>query len=66
MVFSKPYCPYCKMAKKVLDEHKGKEFEPDEYEVMEIDSRPDCGEIQRYLQKLTGASTVSISHSSFW
>ena len=60
MVFSKSYCPYCAMAKKALQKYVGKELSPDDYEVMEIENMPECGEIQNYLKRLTGATSVSI------
>ena len=59
VVFSKSYCPYCTMAKDALRPHVGKEIKPDQYEVIEIENRPDCSDIQAYLRKITGASSVS-------
>lgn len=58
MVFSKSYCPYCAKAKKALQRHVGKELEPEDYEIMEIESLDNCGQIQNYLRKLTGSSSV--------
>jgi len=52
MVFSKPSCPYCTMAKEVLDETGV------EYTVEEIDSRSDCAKLQDVFKQITGASTV--------
>lgn len=31
---------------------------PNRYEVLELEKRPDCSEIQTYLRELTGASSV--------
>ena len=59
VVFSKTYCPYCTMAKDALRPHIGKEIKPDQYEVIEIENRPDCSALQAYLRKITGASSVS-------
>ena len=63
MVFSKSYCPYCAKAKKALQKHVGKELDPEDYEIMEIENLKNCGEIQSYLQRLTGSS--SVIHSMF-
>jgi len=52
IMFSKPSCIYCQMAKKVLD---GTGVE---YEVEEIDSRSDCDKLQDIFAKITGAKTV--------
>lgn len=52
MVFSKSYCPYCKMAKKALAD-AGATFK-----VAELDKHGDESAIQGYLATLTGASTV--------
>jgi glutaredoxin 3 len=52
MVFSKPLCPYCLMAKEVLD---GVGVV---YTVDEIDLRPDCAQIQNVLGQITGGKTV--------
>jgi len=52
MVFSKPSCPYCTMAKEVLD---GTGVE---YKVEEIDSRRDCDKLQDVFKQITGARTV--------
>ncbi|XP_003383007.1 PREDICTED: glutaredoxin-1-like [Amphimedon queenslandica] len=51
-VFSKSYCPYCKMAKASLNETGVK------YYLMEMEDRPDCDAIQNYLAQLTGGRTV--------
>jgi len=52
MMFSKPSCTYCKMAKTVLDDI-GVEFE-----VEEIDQRTDCDKLQDIFAQMTGARTV--------
>lgn len=52
MVFSKTTCPYCTMAKEVLDKTGV------DYVVEEIENRPDCGKLQEVFAKLTGARTV--------
>jgi len=52
MVFSKPSCSYCKMAKEVLDKTGV------DYTVEEIDGRPDCDKLQDVFAQMTGARTV--------
>ncbi|VDO61733.1 unnamed protein product [Haemonchus placei] len=47
VVFSKSYCPYCHKAKAALE---SQHLKPGALEWVEIDGRPDCGEIQDYLQ----------------
>ena len=42
---SKSYCPYCTKAKSVLKLYK---INPEDYEILEIDGRPDMDEIQEY------------------
>ncbi|XP_045215555.2 glutaredoxin-1-like [Mercenaria mercenaria] len=60
MVFSKPGCPFCVMAKNVLEKYvgKGQIIEPEDYEVWEINKDPNCGQIQGELAEMTGARTV--------
>jgi len=55
LVISKSYCPFCKKAKQVLAKYK---IDPEKFEVIEIDNRKDMDEIQAYMKKLTGASSV--------
>merc|ERR1712078_187539 len=52
VVFSKTTCPFCTKAKSAL-RSIGAEFE-----VYEIERRPDCSEIQDYLREKTGARSV--------
>nr|CAD7445625.1 unnamed protein product [Timema bartmani] len=52
VIFSKSYCPYCKMAKEVFDKLKHK------YTAIELDNRDDGDSIQAVLAQLTGAKTV--------
>lgn len=52
-VFSKSYCPYCDMAKKVLDEAGAKNKA-----VLELNERNDGDQIQSILCNITGQSTV--------
>ena len=62
MVFSKTYCPFCTKAKKVFQELlKENKLSSEDYEVMEIENDPNCDAIQAYLQKITGAKSVSLS-----
>ncbi|ETV98684.1 glutaredoxin [Aphanomyces invadans] len=51
-IFSKTYCPYCDMAKKTLTS-VGAQFE-----VIELNKRPDGDAIQSVLEELTGRDTV--------
>uniref|UniRef100_A0A0A9XNM0 Glutaredoxin-2, mitochondrial n=3 Tax=Lygus hesperus TaxID=30085 RepID=A0A0A9XNM0_LYGHE len=52
VIFSKSYCPYCKMAKEVFDKVKTS------FKAIELDSRDDGDEIQSVLGQITGAKTV--------
>jgi glutaredoxin 3 len=52
MVFSKSSCPYCKMAKEVLDGIGV------EYCVEEIEDRKDCSALQDIFLQITGGRTV--------
>ncbi|XP_002730955.2 uncharacterized protein LOC100375351 [Saccoglossus kowalevskii] len=52
VVFSKQYCPYCKMAKDVFNDLQAK------YEVVELDQRDDGAQLQNILSHMTGARTV--------
>ncbi|KAK9887814.1 hypothetical protein WA026_000129 [Henosepilachna vigintioctopunctata] len=52
VIFSKTYCPYCKLAKNVFDELKKS------YTAIELDARDDGDEIQAVLGDITGARTV--------
>ena len=61
MVFSKSGCPFCTKAKEQFKKllASGK-LSKEDYEVLEIEGRSDCGEIQDYLKSITGARSVSI------
>ncbi|KAL1123466.1 hypothetical protein AAG570_002546 [Ranatra chinensis] len=52
VIFSKTYCPYCKIAKDVFNKMKKS------YTTIELDGRDDAGEIQSILAEITGARTV--------
>ncbi|KAK9504817.1 hypothetical protein O3M35_009000 [Rhynocoris fuscipes] len=52
VIFSKTYCPYCKMAKDVFNKLKKS------YTTIELDSRDDGDQIQSVLGEITGAKTV--------
>ncbi|KAG9398683.1 hypothetical protein AC1031_014467 [Aphanomyces cochlioides] len=52
VVFSKTYCPYCVLAKKVLTSVNAK------YEVVEIDNLPNGDDIFYALVSKTGCETV--------
>ncbi|XP_063985763.1 uncharacterized protein LOC135166939 isoform X2 [Diachasmimorpha longicaudata] len=52
VIFSKTYCPYCKMAKEVFEKLK------QGYGVIELDERDDADEVQDILGELTGARSV--------
>ncbi|CAH1797886.1 unnamed protein product [Owenia fusiformis] len=58
VVFSKTYCPYCSRCKKVLQAHIGKEITAADFKWIEMDNMSNCSEIQAYLRKITGASSV--------
>lgn len=77
VIFSKSYCPYCKLAKEVghwfkyfgCEDKLGvclfKVFEKigKKYSAIELDQRNDGDEIQDVLGEMTGARTVSNLHS---
>ncbi|XP_071096525.1 uncharacterized protein [Haliotis cracherodii] len=46
LLFSKTYCPDSKTVKKVLEGYK---MPPQTYEVVEIEKRQDCNQIENYL-----------------
>ncbi|KAK6628004.1 hypothetical protein RUM43_002100 [Polyplax serrata] len=52
VIFSKTYCPYCKMAKEIFDNLNRK------YTVIELDKREDGSAIQTVLGQMTGVRTV--------
>lgn len=52
-VFSKSYCPFCKLAKDVLTKAGASEKA-----VMELDLRSDGDDLQNELKLMTGQSTV--------
>lgn len=56
VVFQKPSCPYCVMAKDVLSKYG---LKSGHLEFIDITGRDDMSEIQDYLKKITGARTVS-------
>ncbi|XP_063067003.1 glutaredoxin-1 [Engraulis encrasicolus] len=55
VVFLKPSCPYCVMAKDVLSKYKVKNGHLD---FIDISGRNDMSGIQDYLNQITGARTV--------
>ncbi|XP_073680555.1 glutaredoxin-1 [Garra rufa] len=55
VVFLKPSCPYCILAKDVLSKYK---FKSGHLEWIDISGRSDMGSIQDHLQQITGARTV--------
>lgn len=55
VLFIKPVCSYCVMAKSVLSKYK---FKPGHLEYIDISCRSDMGSIQDYFLALTGARTV--------
>ncbi|RZC33980.1 Glutaredoxin domain containing protein [Asbolus verrucosus] len=52
LIFSKSYCPYCKIVKDVFDEIGQK------FTAVELDQRNDGEEILTFLGHMTGANTV--------
>lgn len=59
MVFSKSYCPFCTKAKKVLQKYVASGvLSLEDYEILEIEERPDCQEIQEHMKSITGGSSV--------
>ena len=56
VMFMKPTCSYCIMAKDVLSKYK---FKPGHLECIDISGRSDMGKMQDYFLEITGARTVS-------
>lgn len=57
VVFSKSYCPFCVKVRNLFQNELG--IPEDKIQILEIEHRPDCADIQSYLKELTGASSVS-------
>ncbi|XP_051536353.1 glutaredoxin-1-like isoform X2 [Myxocyprinus asiaticus] len=55
VVFLKPTCSYCVLAKDVLSKYK---FKGGRLDFIDISGRSDMGSIQDYLLQITGARTV--------
>ncbi|XP_051269692.1 glutaredoxin-1 [Dicentrarchus labrax] len=55
VLFMKPTCSYCIMAKDVLSKYK---FKPGHLEYIDISGRSDMDSLQDYFLELTGARTV--------
>ncbi|XP_029008014.1 glutaredoxin-1 [Betta splendens] len=55
VLFIKPSCPYCVMAKDVLSKYK---FKPGHLEYVDISGRKDMSSLQDYFLELTGGRTV--------
>ncbi|XP_062313556.1 glutaredoxin-1 [Osmerus eperlanus] len=55
VLFIKPTCSYCVMAKDVLSKYK---FKPGHLEYIDISGRSDMGSLQDYFLEITGARTV--------
>ncbi|XP_065100120.1 glutaredoxin-1 [Paramisgurnus dabryanus] len=55
VVFLKPSCPYCVLAKNVLSKYK---FKDGRLDFIDISGRSDMGSVQDYLQQITGGRTV--------
>ncbi|XP_054641884.1 glutaredoxin-1 [Dunckerocampus dactyliophorus] len=55
VVFIKPTCSYCIMAKDVLSKYQ---FKPGHLECVDISTHRDMGSMQDYFLELTGARTV--------
>lgn len=56
VLFIKPTCPYCTMAKDVLSKYK---FKPGHLEYIDISGRSDMKSMQDYFLELTGERTVN-------
>lgn len=57
VLFIKPTCPYCNMAKGVLSQYK---IKPGHLELIDISALSDVRNVQDYLEQLTGARTVKM------
>merc|ERR1719495_1384640 len=58
VIFSKTYCPYCKMAKKAITDAGVDLKDSTKILVIELENMSDCADIQDYLNSLTGARSV--------
>lgn len=57
VIFSKTYCPFCVKVKDLFANTL--KYPTEKTEVIELEDRPDCAEIQAKLKEITGASSVS-------
>lgn len=61
VVFVKPTCPYCRQTQELLSQFS---FRQGALEFVDITATGETDKIQDYLQKLTGARTVSLGFCS--
>ncbi|KAL3083188.1 hypothetical protein niasHS_010990 [Heterodera schachtii] len=55
VIFSKEHCPFCVKAKDAINSFK---LKPGALEIVELNQRNDCDQIQDFLKELTGARSV--------
>ncbi|XP_051876106.1 glutaredoxin-1 [Pristis pectinata] len=55
VLFVRGSCPYCVLAKNVLENF---DFKQDRLQIYDITDHPEMREIQNYLENITGARTV--------
>lgn len=60
VIFSKTYCPYCTKAKNVI-----KKYNVNDLDIIELDNREDCELVIDYLNRLTGARSVSNNYIAY-
>lgn len=60
LLFSKTYSPESKAVKEIMDSYK---LSNDTYEVVEIERRQDCTQIENYFQILCLTDTRAVSRS---
>ena len=58
VIFMKSQCPFCKLAKQVLQKYVGTAIKKSEYEEIVLDNNPDANKIQDYLKEITGSRSV--------
>lgn len=56
VLFMKPACPFCVMAKEIFSKYK---FKPGHLEYIDISVRSDMRSVQDYFLEMTGARTVN-------
>ena len=59
LLFSKTYSPECKMVKSVMDQY---EMSAQDFEIIEIERRQDCNQIENYFQTICLTNSRAVSN----